>query len=89
MAPAGAPDSDADSLPDDLVVLATFGDAVEASILQGRLEQAGIEACVPEELGSSAFSNLPLSAVTVRVAQKDLAAARAILGGAPDPTPNP
>ena len=63
---------------DRLAVLATFSDPVEASILQGRLEQAGIEACIPEELSATAFSNLPLGQVTVRVAERDFAAAKAI-----------
>jgi len=62
-----------------LKAVATFGDPVEASILRGRLEQAGIEACVPEELSATAFGGLPLNPVTVRVAQQDLAAAQAIL----------
>jgi hypothetical protein len=65
--------------------LATFGDSVEASILLGRLEQAGIEACIPEELDPSPFGNFkPLSQVTVRVAEKDLAAAKEVLAGTAD-----
>jgi hypothetical protein len=63
-----------------LVVLATFGDTVEASLLKDRLEQAGIEACIPEELEPSPFGNFPpLAHVTVRVAEKDYAAAKEVL----------
>ena len=73
---------------DQLAILATFGDSVEASILLGRLEQAGIEACIPEELDPSPFGNFkPLSQVTVRVAQKDLEAAKEVLAGASEPSP--
>ena len=65
-----------------LVVVATFGDAVEASLLKARLEQAGIEACIPEELDPSPFGNFkPLAHVTVRVAEKDYAAAKEELDG--------
>ena len=77
--PAGADASGGGAPSDPLAVVATFGDPVEASILRGRLEQAGIEACVPEELSATAFGGLPLNPVTVRVAQQDLAAAQAIL----------
>jgi hypothetical protein len=65
---------------ESLVILATFGDTVRASLLKDRLEQAGIEACIPEELDPSPFGNFaPLAHVTVRVAEKDLAAAREVL----------
>src|SRR5437879_728120 len=74
---------------DALVVVATFGDAVEASLLKDRLELAGIEACIPEELNPSPFGNfMPLAHVTVQVAAKDIAAAKEILadeGGSPPP----
>jgi hypothetical protein len=63
-----------------LVVVATFGDAVEASLLKDRLELAGIEACIPEELNPSPFGNfIPVAQVTVQVAAKDYAAAKEIL----------
>ena len=63
-----------------LVVLATFGDTVEASLLKDRLEQAGIEACIPEELDPSPFGSFaPLAHVTVRVAEKDYQAAKEVL----------
>ena len=63
-----------------LVILATFGDSVKASLLKARLEQAGIEACIPEELDPSPFGNFPpLAHVTVRVAEKDLDAAKEVL----------
>lgn len=67
-----------------LVVVATFGDTVEANLLKDRLEQAGIEACIPEELDPSPFGNFaPLAHVTVRVAEKDYPAAKEILASAP------
>lgn len=78
-APAQQPSGD----PRPLAIVATFGDSVEASILRARLEQAGIEACIPEELEPSPFGNfVPLAHVTVRVAERDLAAAKEILGTA-------
>ncbi|HSU55427.1 MAG TPA: DUF2007 domain-containing protein [Candidatus Dormibacteraeota bacterium] len=63
-----------------LVIVATFGDTVEASVLKNRLEEAGIEACIPEELDPSPFGNFPpLARVTVRVAEKDFARAREVM----------
>lgn len=65
---------------ESLVIVKTFDDVPAAILLKDRLEQAGIEACIPEELGPSPFSIVkPLSRVTVRVARKDLEAAREIL----------
>jgi hypothetical protein len=70
-----------------LEIVATFGDTIEASLLKDRLEEAGIEACIPEELDPSPFGNFPpLAHVTVRVAKKDLAAAKQIVA-APPPEP--
>ena len=67
-----------------LVVVATFGDAVEASLLKDRLEQVGIEACIPEELNPSPFGNfIPMAQVTVRVAAKDYEAAKEVLAEKP------
>ncbi len=67
---------------ESLVVVATFGDTVEAGLLKDRLEQAGIEACIPEELEPSPFGNFPpLAHVTVRVAEKDYQAAKEVLAG--------
>lgn len=64
-----------------LVILKTFDDVPQASLLKDRLEQAGIEACIPEELDPSPFGNFkPLARVTVRVARKDIQAAREVLG---------
>ena len=66
---------------ESLVILKTFDDVPQASLLKDRLEQAGIEACIPEELDPSPFGNFkPLARVTVRVAQKDVEAAREVLG---------
>lgn len=70
-----------------LVVLATFATVEQASLLAGRLEAAGIDACIPEEYASGVFSAvLPLSSVTVRVAAKDLEAARAVAAEPPSGT---
>jgi hypothetical protein len=64
----------------NLAIVATFGDTTQASLVKARLEQAGIEACIPEELDPSPFGNFtPLSHVTVRVAEKDLQAAKQVL----------
>jgi hypothetical protein len=66
---------------ESLVILKTFDDVPQASLLKDRLEQAGIEACIPEEFDTSPFGNFkPQVRVTVRVSQKDLQAAREILG---------
>jgi hypothetical protein len=63
------------------VILKTFDDVPQASLLKDRLEQAGIEAFIPEEFDSSPFGTFkPQIRVTVRVAQKDLQAAREVLG---------
>jgi hypothetical protein len=71
----------------NLAVVATFGDTTEASLVKARLEQAGIEACIPEELDPSPFGNFsPLSHVTVRVAEKDLEAARRVLASPTKPS---
>ena len=65
---------------ESLIVLATFGELAEASLLKDRLEQAGIEACIPEELNPSPFGKFSETAdVTVRVAEHDLEAAKTIL----------
>ena len=66
---------------ESLVILKTFDDVPQASLLKDRLEQAGIEAVIPEELDTSPFGNFkPQIRATVRVAKKDLQAAREILG---------
>ena len=82
-----APDQVATPLTDpaeSLVVVATFGDTVEANLLKDRLEQAGIEACIPEELDPSPFGNFtPLAHVTVRVAEKNYSAAKEIFANTP------
>src|ERR1051325_1446993 len=65
---------------ESLVVVATFGDVVEASLLKAQLERAGIAACIPEELNPSPFGNfIPMAQVTVQVAAKDYKAAKEIL----------
>ncbi len=75
-----SPDPKLTDPAESLVILKTFDDVPQASLLKDRLEQAGIEACIPEELEPSPFGNFkPLARVTVRVAQKDLQAAREVL----------
>ncbi len=88
---AELPDSPAPEPPESerdepLAIVATFGDTTEASVLKSRLEDAGIEACIPEELDPSPFGNFPpLAHVTVRVAHKDLEAAKQVLAAPPPP----
>ncbi len=63
-----------------LVVVASFVDAAEASLLKNRLELEGIAACIPEELDPNPFGNFaPMAHVTVRVAAKDYEAAKEIV----------
>jgi hypothetical protein len=63
------------------VNLKTFDDVPQAILLKDRLEQAGIEAFIPEEFDSSPFGTFkPQIRVTLRVAKKDLQAAREVLG---------
>src|SRR5688500_13628908 len=57
-----------------LVVVGTFSTLVEASVAKSRLDQAGIEACIPEEFTPQIFGAgiaSPLERITVRVAAKD------------------
>src|SRR5215469_12253140 len=78
--PAGDNDPQLTDPKANLAIVATFGDTTEASLVKARLEQAGIEACIPEELDPSPFGNFkPLARVTVRVARKDFEAAREVL----------
>jgi hypothetical protein len=65
-----------------LVVLASFKCVEEAGVLKSRLEAAGIEACIPEELSPHLFLTLstnPIESVTVRVAARDYEAAKQLL----------
>jgi ribosomal protein L40E len=65
-----------------LVIVKTFNTVVDAAMLKTRLEEAGIEACIPEEFTPQMFWTVipsPLGSVTVRVAAKDYDAANAIL----------
>jgi hypothetical protein len=84
LTPSNPVDSELPDPNEELVIVATFGDTVEASLAKDRLEQAGIEACIPEELEPSPFGNFPpLAHVTVRVAKKDVEAARLALAESP------
>jgi hypothetical protein len=65
-----------------LVVVGTYRNAVDASLVKTRLEAAGIEACIPEEYTPQIFWYAipsPLERVTVRVAAKDYETARELL----------
>ncbi|MEY2408451.1 MAG: putative prokaryotic signal transducing protein [Verrucomicrobiota bacterium] len=78
-----------------LVVLARCRTVIDANLIRLRLESAGIDACVPEELTPQIFWYAvpsPLEEVTVRVRTRDLEAARAVLAdtgaGTPPPIPS-
>jgi len=65
-----------------LVIVGTFSNLVDASMVRTRLEAAGIEACIPEEYAPQIFWYAipsPLERVTVRVAAKDYETAQEIL----------
>ena len=71
-----------DDPEDDLVVVGYYANAVDANLVRSLLEGNGIAACVPEELSPQIFWYLtisPIETVTVRVAAKDLEAARKII----------
>jgi hypothetical protein len=78
-----------------LVTVASFHNLTEAELLLGRLQAAGIEACIPEEYTTDVFSGvIPFELVTVRVAAKDVADAKAVIAAgnesedsAPPPPP--
>lgn len=61
------------------VIVAQFSNLQQASLLAGRLEAAGIQACIPEEYSEQIFSGVVgLERLTVRVAAKDYEAAKAV-----------
>jgi len=64
-----------------LVTVAAFDDFNQAAVLKTRLEGAGIETIIPEEFAMNIFSiNKPVEErFTVRVAAKDVAAAKEIM----------
>lgn len=65
-----------------LVVVGTYANVVDATMVKTRLEAAGIEACIPEEYTPQILwyaVTSPLEQVTVRVAAKDYEEAKAIL----------
>jgi hypothetical protein len=65
-----------------LVIVGTFRNVVDATMVKTRLEAAGIEACIPEEYTPHILwfvITSPLERVTVRVAAKDYETARQIL----------
>jgi putative signal transducing protein len=79
--PEPPPDPELTDPAESPVILKTFDDVPQAILLKDRLEQAGIEAWIPEEFAASPFGNFkPQVRATVRVAKKDLQAAREILG---------
>jgi hypothetical protein len=62
------------------VIVAKFSNLQQASILAGRLNDAGIEAWIPEEYSEQVFSGVVgLERLTVQVAAKDRAEAMAIV----------
>jgi hypothetical protein len=62
------------------VVVARFSSLQQASVLAGRLEEAGIQAWIPEEYAEQVFSGvIALERLTVRVAAKDYNAAMAVI----------
>jgi hypothetical protein len=65
-----------------LVIVATYDNLAQASLLASRLAAADIEACIPEEYNPQLFSHvIPLGDVTVRVAAQDREAAEALAAG--------
>jgi cell division septation protein DedD len=66
---------------ESLITVAAFDDLAQANLLKSRLEGAGIEACIPEDLAPNLFAiNKPLQEpFTVRVAAKDADAAKELL----------
>ncbi len=76
--PAPRQESQATDPALSLVVVASFSSLAEASLLVGDLEAAGIEACIPEETSPVFSGVISLQPLTVRVAAKDAAEARAI-----------
>lgn len=69
------------------VVVAGFSSLQQASVLVGLLQEAGIEAWIPEEYAEQVFSGvIALERLTVRVAAKDYGAAMAVVAeGAESP----
>ena|SRR5579859_619167 len=62
------------------VIVASFSSLQQAQLLVDRLQAGGVEAVIPEEYAPQVFSGvIPLELMTVRVAAKDLEAAKAIL----------
>src|SRR2546425_10258754 len=65
-----------------LVIVGSFTNVIDATMVKTRLEAAGIEACIPEEYTPQIFwygIPSPLERITVRVAAKDYETARQIL----------
>jgi len=81
----GFPPGDDPALSDPgsaLVILATFGDLIHATLLKDTLAAADINACIPEEFSANPFGHfIPLAHITVQVAARDQAAAREVLAG--------
>jgi putative signal transducing protein len=72
------------------VIVATFSNLQQASVLAARLQAAGIEATIPEEYAPQVFSAvIPLERITVRVPAKDYEAAKAFLASSPETQTGP
>lgn len=70
------------------VVVARFSSLQQASVLVGRLQEAGIEAWIPEEFAEQVFSGvIALERLTVRVAAKDYGAATAVIAESAESAP--
>jgi hypothetical protein len=71
-----------DNAADDLVIIGRYNSLVEADIVAGLLQAHEIEACIPEELMPPIFSSVmtrSIEVITVRVAAKDVEAARKVI----------
>ena len=65
-----------DDPDDELIVVGSYANAIEASFIKNLLEENGIEACVPDDLSLG----LPWhAAATVQVRARDVEAARRII----------
>jgi hypothetical protein len=79
-----------DDPADNLVVVGEYPSVIEASFTQALLESHGIAACIPEELTPQIFWSLgpnPIEGVTVRVAARDVEAARRVIAEAKSEQP--
>jgi hypothetical protein len=62
---------------DELVVVGRYGNVIDASFVKGVLQENNIDACIPEDLTPHIFPLI--ETVTVRVAAKNVEAAKQII----------